>query len=200
MRTRIVTAPVALPVTLQEIKDHCGIGISEDDALLLSLIAAAVGRVQDMTGRQLVESMWDLFLDGFPSFEISIPGAPLQSVESISYVDEDGDTQSLDSAVYVVDTVSTPGVVYPAFEQEWPEPRDQRNSVIVRYTAGWPMNEGNTAWTGPDEIKTWIKMRVCTLYEHREALAMVSNQRLVAAIPRDFVDGLLDAYMVYGVM
>ena len=200
MRTRLVTAPAALPVTLAEVKAYCGVEHDADDALILSFLAAAVGRCQDITGRQLVESMWDLLLDAFPSGEILFPGAPLQSVESITYVDVDGATQSVDAALYVVDPVNVPGLVYPAFGERWPQVRDQRNAVVVRYTSGWPMSEDAVpVWTGPAEIQTWLKMRTSTLYEHRNALEQVSNMRLMAAIPRDFVDGLLDAYIVYGV-
>lgn len=200
MPTRLVTAPAALPVTLAEVKAYCGVEHDADDALLLSFLAAAVGRCQDITGRQLVESMWDLFLDAFPAKEVRFPGAPLQSVESVSYVDTDGATQSLDAGTYVVDTVEVPGLVYPAYDQRWPETRNQRNAVVIRYTAGWPMSDDAVpVWTGPAEIQTWLKMRVHTLYEHRDALEQVSNMRLMAAIPRDFVDGLLDAYIVYGV-
>lgn len=76
--------------------------------------------------------------------------------------------------------------------EEWPETKDTVNAVRIRYTAGW------SAATVPVTIKHWLLIRVATMYEHREALSMVSNQRMVESIPRNFVDGLLDQYTVLG--
>ena len=45
----------------------------------------------------------------------------------------------------------------------------------------------------PEGIKSWIKLRVGSLYAHREEIAVLSRGR-VEALP--FIDGLLDPYKV----
>ena len=45
----------------------------------------------------------------------------------------------------------------------------------------------------PEGIKSWIKLRVGSLYAHREEVAVVSRGR-VELLP--FIDGLLDSYKV----
>ena len=197
MTVSLVTPPAALPVSMTELREYILTAPDEDANLLLSLMTAAVGKAQSLTGLTLVTSVWDMRLDAFPVGDEAIElGTPLQGVASISYADAEGDTQSMDSISYVVDTFARPGKVWPAYGTEWPEARSQRNAVVIRYTAGWDVTAG--VWAGPADISTWIKLRTSSLYEHRDALAQLSRQNLIAAIPRDFVDGLLDDYVVRG--
>ena len=52
-------------------------------------------------GRALLTQTWDMYLDEFPcAGEIIIPLSPLQSVTSVSYVDQHGATQTWASANY----------------------------------------------------------------------------------------------------
>ena len=45
----------------------------------------------------------------------------------------------------------------------------------------------------PEGIKSWIKLRVGSLYTHREEMAVLSRGRID---PLPFVQGLLDPYRV----
>jgi hypothetical protein len=45
----------------------------------------------------------------------------------------------------------------------------------------------------PEGIKTWIKLRVGSLYVHREEVASMTRGRID---PLPFIDGLLDPYKV----
>ncbi|MBE2259907.1 MAG: phage gp6-like head-tail connector protein, partial [Rhodobacteraceae bacterium] len=45
----------------------------------------------------------------------------------------------------------------------------------------------------PEGIKSWIKLRVGSLYAHREEVAVLARGRIE---PLSFIDGLLDPYKV----
>lgn len=55
------------------------------------------------------------------------------------------------------------------------------------YTAGY----GDAATDVPEGIRHWILLRVGTLYENREEVAILSRQSIE---PLPFVDCLLDPY------
>lgn len=185
---RLVTAPTDEPVTLAEVKAHCVIGHDEDDLLLAIMISAAREHGESITGRSWVPKTLEVVLDSFPSGHIDLPCSPITAVASVKYIDVDGVEQTLDASEYTVDSESLVGRI--VVSDEWPDTRDTVNAVRVRYTAGWA--------TVPSAIKQWLLIRVATLYEHRESLAMISNNRLVLPMDRSFVDGLLDQYTVFG--
>ena len=188
---KLVTAPTVEPVTLSEVKAHAVIGHDLDDALLAIMISAAREHGESLTGRSWAEKTLEVVLDSFPGGAIELPASPITAVTSIKYLDVDGVEQTMPDTDYVVDTDSLVGRVVA---EEWPETDDTVNAVRVRYTAGW------TPSTIPPALKQWVLIRVATLYEHREALTMVSNGRLVLPMDRSFVDGLLDPYTVLGGM
>lgn len=170
MPLKLVTPPATLPVTVTDVKEWSVIEHDLDNAMLLSLIASATGKAQDLTGRKLVTSTWDLILDEFPGRygEIRLP-APLQSVTSVKYIDTSGVEQTLDAAVYTVDSVNEPCLIYPGYEKEWPETREVRSAVTIRFVCGWPMNATTTTqWDGPEEIKQYIKACVDFVYANRD--------------------------------
>ena len=187
---KLITAPTVEPVTLSEVKAHCVISHDDDNALLAMMISAAREYGEALTGRSWAEKTLELILDGFPGTSIiELPMSPINPVTSVKNLDADGVEQTMPSADYVADIESMVGRIVA---EEWPETKETVNAVRIRYTAGW-----STA-TVPVTIKHWLLIRVATMYEHREALSMVSNQRLVESIPRNFVDGLLDQYTILG--
>lgn len=175
-------APQEYPVSVDEAVRFARITDRSDDNLVESLIASATASAEQVTNSRFITQTWELKLDAFDD-EIQLL-QPLQSVTSISYVDPNGVTQTLATSVYTTDTVE--GKVYTAYNQTWPAVRDIPNAITITFVVGY--GKGVDV---PESIKTWIRMRVATLYEQREALGDVK------ALPRDFVDGLLDPYKVY---
>lgn len=213
MALKVITPPAALPVTVAEAKAHLNVEHAADDTLILAYIETAVQLAQHLTDRQLVEAEYELVLDGFPRDPvlsqlagrpiglIEFPKPPLLTVESIKYLDQDGVQQTLASTEYEVDSDGLVGRVYPAYGKCWPVTRAMPNAVRLRFTCGWAMEYDETTsppasppvWTGPEAIKTWIKVRVATLYAQRESLV---QGQTVAELPRSHVDGLLDPFIV----
>jgi hypothetical protein len=202
---------------------------------------------------------------GKTGYEIFLPKPPLVTVNSIKYIDQNGVQQTLATDQYLVDTVSEPGRVTPAYGTSWPSTREQANAVEVSFNCGyaskitadatantitptlWPTlavndaavfsNSGGalpaplaagttyyvqsvvsagvykfsatvggaaidltdagsgTSFIGavPEGIKRWMRVRVNTIFENREEVALL-NRGKIELLP--YVDGLLDDYRV----
>ncbi|MCB1567832.1 MAG: hypothetical protein KDI69_03305 [Xanthomonadales bacterium] len=167
MRISLVTAPSGDVITTDEAKDHVEEVTAANDTKIAAMVAAAVARLDGrdgILGRALLSQTWDMKLDAFPDEdEISIPLPPLQSVTSISYVDGNGDTQTMSTDDYVVDTATQPGVVALAYSKSWPVARSQRNAVTIRFVAGY-----GAAGAVPAPIKHAILLMVGEMFENRE--------------------------------
>lgn len=189
----LITPPTAEPVTADEVKAHCNIESTADDVLLNGYIAAARRVGENLTKRQFVSATYELVLDRFPGWTgaIELPMPPLQSVTSVKYIDEDGVEQTLSTDLYTVDTDSEPGRIYPVYDEEWPDTRGQRQAVRIRYVTGWPVETSGP--TTPENIRTWVMIRVAGWYESREPIIVGTS---IAELPRDYIDGLLDEWRI----
>ncbi len=184
MTYKLITAVATEPVSVVEAKLHLRVDDSADDARIGTMITAARQRAEQITGRLFGGQTWELVLDAFPSaFEIT--NAPIASVTSIKYIDAAGVEQTLSAAAYVVDADSVPARITLAEGYDWPETQSITNAVRVRYVAGHGATEAELA-----ALKQWMLIAVGTWYRHAEAVYAGS----LSALPRTYVDGLLDRY------
>lgn len=182
------TAPGAEPVSRDEAKAHCHIeaDFTEDDDLIDALIASARESCEAMTRRQLIEATYELRLSGFPDCDfIELPKPPLVSIESIEYIDWDGITQTLSTDVYEADPYTTPGRAILKYGQDWPVTRDQRNAVVISFTAGY----GEAGADVPALLRQGMLMRIAHWYENREESI---SGTIIASVPTGaaYCDGL----------
>ncbi|HDR8924514.1 TPA: phage head-tail connector protein [Burkholderia vietnamiensis] len=222
MGIRLTQAPAEELVTLEEAKLHLRVIDSSEDALISLLISAARVHAENVCRRVFVTQKWDLFIDAFPFYtyygvipgyvpvdqlpaawmtmrnyavrfrgsKIDIPFPRLQSVDAVKYIDALGNQQTMDPSLYVVDNVSEPGVLTPKTGTYWPDTLNTTNAVQISFTAGY-----GDAVDVPAGIKSWILVRVATLYENREEVAIL-NRGQVHDLP--YVDQLLDPYRIWG--
>ncbi|MFM8462722.1 MAG: head-tail connector protein [Burkholderiaceae bacterium] len=188
MSLQLVTPPAGEPVSLAEAKLHLRVDVDDDDALIGSLISAARQAAETLTGRQLNTARWKLVLDAFPCRTILLTKCPVQSVVNIQYLDMNGMSQALPLVDYVVDTACEPARISPVFGKTWPPTLPQIGAVTVTFDAGY-----GAASAVPEGLKSWIKLRVGSLYAHREEMSILMRGRID---PLPFVDGLLDPYRV----
>lgn len=187
MSLKLITAPASEPITLAEAKLHLRVDGTDEDALITALIVAARQSAEHITGRSLMPQTWELALDEFDS-AIYLPKPPLVSVTSVKYLDEDGVLQTLDPSAYLLDDYSEPAKLMPAYDTCWPSTRCQANAVTIRYQAGYADAE-----SVPQEIKSWMLLKIGMLYANRESVAVGVS---VAEVPQ--VDRLLDSCRVWG--
>lgn len=211
MSLKIITGPVAEPVSLQEAKLHLRIiadvsdvAANPEDAYVTALIVAARETAEHLTGRALMPQTLELAMSGFPRVDctglqdteiryyadrITLPRPPLVSVTSVKYLDESGVQQTLDPSAYVLDDHSEPACLTPAYGLSWPANRCQPNAVLVRYDAGYA-----DAATVPTLIKSWMLLCIGMLYENRESVVTGIS---VSSLPS--VDRLLDRYRLWNI-
>lgn len=175
MTTRRITTTTE-PATVAEIKALIPIVGTDHDTRITTLITALRMEAEQITGRSLATSTWQIKLDAFP-YEIRLLWPEIVSVESVQYIDTAGATQTLSSSLYVVDTHSEPGWILPAADTDWPDTYDTANAVTVNYTAGYGA-------TSPDALKLWMAARIRAEIDGDAS----ANSRL---------DGLLDHLKVY---
>lgn len=157
-----------------ELKPHLVIEHTDDDAVLSQILAAATAYVEQNSGRQLVNATQTLATRRFPLQGESggcswmggflLPRSPLVSVTSITYIDTDGVTQTLDASEYRVSVRAIPGRVEPAWNTAWPACRDQAESVVVTYVSGY----GDDGSAVPAMAKQAILLLSGTMYRLRE--------------------------------
>lgn len=187
MSLKLITAPTAEPVTLTEAKAHLRVIGADEDTYITALIVAARQAAEHITGRALMAQTWELALDAFKA-GISLPRPPLASITSIKYLNDAGALTTMDASAYLLDDHSEPARLLPAYGATWPATRNQANAVLIRYVAGYA-----NAAAVPQEIKSWILLRIGLLYENRESVVAGVS---IAELP--FVDRLLDASKVWG--
>jgi uncharacterized phiE125 gp8 family phage protein len=201
---QLITPPAGEPVSLAEAKLHLRVDFDDDDSLIQVLISAARQAAETLTNRQLVTARWRMVLDSFPGPSIMgvpagqtftlpghavlLPKSPVQSVVEIRYLDMAGAWQVMAAVNYTVDSACEPVRITPVFGQIWPIALPQIGAVSVIFDAGY-----GDASAVPEGIKTWIKLRLGSLYVHREEVASMTRGRID---PLPFIDGLLDPYKV----
>lgn len=151
------------PVTLAQMKAHLRFTWNNEDDLIATLITACRRHLEDYAGRAFITQTWTLKLDSFPCV-IEVPRPPFIGITSFTYIDTNGDSQTVDSSLYTADSSSEPGRIFEAYNQQWPTTRCQRNAVTLTYTAGY----GSSADDVPAEFKAAIKLFVAHLFKHRE--------------------------------
>lgn len=202
-----ITEPALEPVSLEEAKNHLRVDadLTSDDALIVMLIGAARRYAEMYCNRSFITRKWRLVLDSFPGavamgvpfgITYSLPGnviqlerGPVQSVDSIIYTAMDRSFNAMSPSDWVTDTSGGLARVMPRFGAIWPIPLPEIGAIQVNYTAGYGANASDV----PAGIRHWILLRVNTLYENREEVAILPRGK---ADPLPFIDSLLDPYRV----
>lgn len=164
-RVKVVTKPAGDVLTLAELKTWLRVDVTTDDDLLARLLKGAAARIDgpDGIGYAMLSQTWRLTLDAFPH-TIQLPGAPVKSVTSITYIDSDGTEQTLAAEDYRVDVGTDPARIEPAYGKSWPSTRHVIGAVKVDYVLG----EADAADVPADLIDA-VCLLVGHRYEHREA-------------------------------
>lgn len=166
-----VTPPASDPVTLIEAKAHLRVDDDDEDGLIAGYILAARDHVENDTHLRLITQTLDYTVDdywpcvqvrGYLKRRIEFPVKPVQSVTSITYVDENGTNQTLASNQYVLRSDGPVHFVEPAYGVTWPTVRCQTACITVRFVAGFT--------DVPNSLTQGIRLLIGHAYEHREAV------------------------------
>lgn len=196
-KLNLISAPEVEPVSVDDLKQYLRLDTSADDNLLPGFIQAAREMAETMLWRTLVTTTWELVFDTFPPFGyssraaveyavnqipfgsdrgywlnvsqnlIELPNPPLQSVTSITYLDQSNTWKTLDPSNYVV-SVGDPGQIQPKYASIFPITLPgMLSSVKVQFVAGY----GDDATALPASVKTAIMLLAAHLYNRRDAVS-----------------------------
>lgn len=151
-------------ITLAEAKAHLRVQHSAEDTLITALIDSAYRHAESRTGRVFDSGQRTLVLDGFGSTAgaIELPWTPVESIDSVEYVDPDGVTQSLNSPPLRLDTRQLYPLLMPQWGTEWPETIAEPESVTITATVG--MTET------PGDVRAALLLLIGHFYENRESV------------------------------
>lgn len=166
MGVKLLTAPAAEPVSLDEAKTFARVDHAAEDDLIDSLVAEMRQRCEKVSWRALITQTWKLTLDDWPRWGcrrcIRLPRPPVQSVTSVTYLATDGTRTTLAANQYLLDTTVEPATITEAYGVSWPTVRVVPGSIEVTFVAGYGL-----AVSVPSEIKGAIKNAVAYCYRHR---------------------------------
>ena len=155
MKLTRIAPPTEYPVSLAEARAQCRVTHTEQDPLILGLVAAATDYLDGYSGvfgRALVTQTWQMVSRSFPT---EMPFGPVQSISSIQYRDTDDVLQTLDAAEYrLVGSILEP-------VNSWPPVSVRQDAVTVNFVAGY-----GDASSVPEDVRSAILVLVCLLYDN----------------------------------
>lgn len=172
-------APSTEPITLDEAKSFMRILENDDDLIIGSLISSSREYVENVTNRQLVSAIFELYCDDFIS---KLPKNPIISVDKIEYLNNDGSYIELDITSYYL--YERNGIGFISYSSI-PSLLDHKKAVKITFKAGYE--------SVPEAIKSYIKVRVSTLYENRETYVIGTS---ISSFDNKFVENMLSPYKV----
>ncbi len=186
MSLEVVTAPTSEPVTLTEAKDFCRVTHSDDDDFIDAIIKASRERVEAIIQRKILTTVLKYTLDKFPFSGFVLPGGVVQEVNTFTYLDRDGASQTVSASIYDLQINKTPAIIVRKAGYSWPSVYENGNAVIVNYDAGWA-----SVNSVPQDILIAIKSLILFYYRNRELYTTEAIK-----MP-SFVDTLLFPYKVF---
>lgn len=204
MTLSVVSHPAYEPVSLAEAKEWLRLSSADTghDGVIRLLIKAMREFAENRTHRAFVTRTLKITMEDWPRdahgrLRFRLPFPPLQGVSSFQYRDTNGELQTLATDQYDVYTHCEPGLVVPAYNVTWPSIRSQPDALRITFTAGYasgsPSDEAAAQEVLPASLRVWLEAKLATLFEQREQLVIGAS---VAALPRDFTDGLLDSLVI----
>lgn len=156
--------PVIYPVNIEMVRAHLRVDDSIEDPLLQLYLSAAIQYVEDYTRLALAAATYSETFVSWPSDGmLHLTKIPCVSITSITYVDGDGNTQTLDGSSYIADCASKPGRIKllktASLSADHPSP------ITVNYVAGYASQSEI-----PAAARVLILFLVAHWYANRESV------------------------------
>lgn len=201
-----ITAPTEQPITLAEARMQLRVdttgspAVSTEDNLISALIDAVTQDIDAGTGwlgRAICPQVWRLQLAEFPSV-IWLPYPPFLEIVAMSYVDTNGDIQTLiegiDFRVIAPEGIDAgPACIVPIYLGSFPAARNDYDTITIDFRCGYGTGSPITADV-PEIIKRYIKAALTAAYDSRDIdeNAATNRGQITAAVKRS-----LDNFRVY---
>lgn len=183
MALTLTSGPAEEPVTVAEAKAHLRIDGSAEDILIASLIVTSRLHVEAALGLALITQGWRLTLDIWPEDGVvRFPLRPIQSIASVTVLDENGTPTVVTSEDYLLDGQALrPRLI--ARDGKWPAPGLRANGIDIQFAAGI----GDEPEDIPQPIRHAILLLVAHWYEHRDPLEIGAAAAAIPAAVSDLL-------------
>lgn len=172
---KVLYAAQTEPVTSTEAKNQLYITGTDRDTVIARLITTSIKLCENYSGLSFITQTRQIKLDAFPAvhpYIIDLPYGPVIAINGndaaspantlgITYIDDDGDTQSLTlNTDFYLDNNREIARLAPV--DAWPtDVKDRINAVTITYTAGY-----GAAASVPSVIKDAILVQVAHMHEN----------------------------------
>ena len=139
---KVIAAPTVEPITLAQARKQCKVDaegtppVHEDDDLLMMFAGAAREWCEHFTGIAIAPTGVQIDLPSFGA-SIRLQSGPVIAVTSITYLDSEFVRQTVDPAIYFVDSDGPISTIRLKRGQSWPQAASERGSIRVQYTIGF---------------------------------------------------------------
>ena len=170
------TSSRVMAITTAVAKKHAVIDHNEDDTLIARLIEAAQDELEPPNGwlgRALSLADYECTFDEFAD-EIVIPASPLVSLETFTYLDTDGDEQTVSADLYTLIGTDPAKIVLDSGET-WPAIQSGRpGAVKITFKAGYEpaADDENNIPLVPEIIKQYMLYQISTAYDLRHSISV----------------------------
>lgn len=158
---KVVTEPTFEPFELQFVKDYLKVHTEADDAFIDFIISAARIKAEQYTGISICKKKIE---QRFDRFEILLAVGNVKTVDSITYINTEGDTSTVDPSVYALKSFAMLPKVSERFSKQWPtDLANEAEAVAVLFWGG-----EETAAAISKDIRTAILLTIGEMYANRE--------------------------------
>lgn len=156
--------PQSEPLSLAEVKNYIKVEHEADDSLIDSLIASARIICELMTGVNLINRNYSMYLDNWLDRTLYLPMSPVQSVTAIKTYNEDNVATDYDISNFYLDNKNLlkPRIVLNSGAVT-PMPVRTANGVEIQITSGF----GVDATSIPQLLKQGMLQLIAYMYESR---------------------------------
>lgn len=180
MTSRLITAPVAMAVTLDDARTAARIDGADLDSAIEIQVRAIAEKAEHEMNRALITQTHAHVIDKFDG-AINLVPLPLQQVTSVKYWDASGVRQTLPNSAYSVLATDKEARIELVPGQSWPATFGRSGAVEVEFIAGYGASPADV----PFAIKAYILTKV------QEHFAPPGTPQA------KYVDRFLDRYRVY---
>jgi len=206
-RLRLITDAKSEPITPADAKAFCRVDLTDDDPLIVSLIASARRRVEKETGLALKTQTWQAVYDTWPDQSgpglstpwwdgvqegplsaliptgiIEIPKRPFQAVTTMQLLDAYGALTTVDPTIYFTEWSDYKGAIVRKLGSTWPIlVLSPRGAIQITFTCGFDASPYSGV---PDDLLTAMRILVKHWYDNRE---MVMEGR-TTPVPHQYED------------
>lgn len=180
----VIEPPGAMPIDLLFARQHLRSLGHEEDMLIESWVQAAGAYFTMYTGRPILHTVFEAWLDAFPlERRVELPYPPLVEVLSVQYVASDGSVADFSGGSPTLPYWQSGapaglharrGWIEPRPGMSWPQARSESGAVRIRYRAGYAAQPSGV----PDLIRQALLPLVGSSDRFRTSMYISEGARL----------------------